>query len=144
MGACPATEPGSRRTILYGQKPGYECMGTLGNYLRVRRRQSLLSQKELAFLFGYKNESFVSRLERHDRGMTFGTSRACRIIFGSRTKDIFPALSKEHDDKLLQRMQELCATLEQHSPSTRREVKLQLLRAAIDRLGEAEVDGAAV
>jgi transcriptional regulator with XRE-family HTH domain len=113
-------------------------MGTLGNYLRVRRRQWQLSQKELAFLLGYKNESIVSRLERHERGVTFGTSRACRIIFGSRTKDIFPALSKEHDDRLLQRMQELRASLEQHGPSRRREAKLQLLRAAIDRLAEAD------
>lgn len=117
-------------------------MGTLGNYLRVRRRQSQLSQKELAFLLGYKHESFISRLERHDRGMTFSTSRACRIIFGSRTKDIFPALLKEHDSKLMQRMQDLCTTLEQDGPSKRKEVKLLLLRAAIDRLGEA--DGAAV
>ncbi len=119
-------------------------MGTLGNYLRARRRQSHLSQKELAFLLGYKNESIVSRLERQERTVTFGTSRACNVIFGSGTEDIFPALSKEHDAKLLARMHKLRATLEQNGPSKRTEAKLQLLQGAISRLVESGADTVAV
>lgn len=119
-------------------------MGTLANYLRVRRRQWQLSQKELAFLLGYKNESIVSRLERHERAVTFATSRACNIIFGSGTEDIFPALSKEYDERLLQRMQELRAVLVQRSPSKQREAKLELLQAAIARLSNVGSDATAV
>jgi transcriptional regulator with XRE-family HTH domain len=112
-------------------------MGKLGNYLRARRRQWQLSQKELAFLLGYKNESIVSRLERHERRLTFGTSRACNIIFGTGIEEIFPALSNEADEQLLHKMQELRGTLEQRLPSKRTEVKLRLLEAAIARLAAA-------
>ena len=119
-------------------------MGTLGNYLRARRRQWHLSQKELAFLLGYKNESVVSRLERQERSVTFGTSRACNIIFGSGADDIFPALSREQDAKLLRRMHELRANLEQGVSSKRIEAKLALLETAIARLAESDADALAV
>lgn len=115
-------------------------MSILGNYLRARRRQWHLSQKELAFLLGYKNESIVSRLERHERVVTFGTSRACTILFGSGAEDIFPALLSEHDAKLLRRMRELRGSLEQRRPSKSTEAKLQLLQAAISRLAESSLD----
>lgn len=115
-------------------------MDTLGNYLRMQRRQWHLSQKELAFLLGYKNESIVSRLEREERRVTFGTSRACNIIFGSGIEDIFPALSREHDTQLLERLHQLRADLERRGPSKRTEAKLQLLQAAISRLVERSAD----
>lgn len=51
-------------------------MGIPGNYLRVRRREWQLSQRELAFLLGYKNESIISRLERQERRLAFDTWRA--------------------------------------------------------------------
>ena len=125
---------------LYGQKPGGRAVGTLGNYLRARRREWHLSQKELAFLLGYKNESIVSRLERYERALTFGTLRSCNVIFGSGVADIFPALSREADDRLLQRLRELRADLARGDLSKRGEAKLQLVEAAIARLaaGEAE------
>lgn len=114
-------------------------MGALGNYLRARRKQSQLSQKELAFLLGYKNESFVSRLERHERPLTFSALRACNVIFGSGVEEMFPALSKEADDRLLERIRALCANLEASDSSKRTEVKLRLLLAAMGRLAEEEV-----
>lgn len=113
-------------------------MVTLGNYLRVRRRECHLSQKELAFLLGYKNESVVSRLERQERGLTFSTVRACKILFGSAPDNIFPAVSKDHDARLLQRMYELRAGLERLAPSKRIEAKLRLLQSAIGRLEGSE------
>lgn len=119
-------------------------MVTLGNYLRARRRQWHLSQKELAFLLGYKNESIVSRLERQERGVTFSTVRACKILFGSGPDDIFPALSKDYDARLLERMKQLRADLERRGPSKQIEAKLQLLQAAIGRLAENEADTLAV
>ena len=115
-------------------------MGILGNYLRARRKQWQLSQKELAFLLGYKNESIVSRLERHERTLTFDTLRSCSVIFGSGTEDIFPALSKEADNRLLTRIQELHADLAKSVPSKRTEMKLQLLEAAMHRLAQGEVE----
>lgn len=104
-------------------------MGTLGNYLRVRRREWQLSQRELAFLLGYKNESIVSRLERQERRLTFDTWRACRLIFGTRSDEMFPALSQAADDELLSRIAELRADLERDKPSKRLDAKLRLLLA---------------
>lgn len=115
-------------------------MSALGNYLRARRKQSQLSQKELAFLLGYKNESVVSRLERQERPLTFGALRACNMIFGADIGEMFPALSKKADDSLLQRIRALYANLEASDPSKRTEAKLRLLHAAMGRLTEGEVE----
>jgi len=114
-------------------------MGTLGNYLRARRKQWQLSQKELAFLLGYKNESIVSRLERQERTLTFGTLRACNIIFGSGIEEMFPALSRDADNRLLERIHELRASLEKSGPSKRTEAKIRLLQAAVARMAKGEI-----
>jgi transcriptional regulator with XRE-family HTH domain len=127
-------------TKAYGAKPDVEGMGTLGNYLRARRKQWQMSQKELAFLLGYKNESIVSRLERQERALSFDTLRACSIIFGSGAEDMFPALSREADSRLVQRIQELRFILENSVPSKRTEAKLRLLDAALSRLTEEAIE----
>ena len=111
-------------------------MGTLGNYLRVRRREWQLSQRELAFLLGYKNESIISRLERQERRLAFDTSRACRLLFGARSDEMFPALSQAADEELLKRIEELRATLKREKPSKRLDAKLRLLETAHKRVLE--------
>ena len=140
MGGVIATTAGWRHPLW--AKPGTTTvtMGILGNYLRARRREWHLSQKELAFLLGYKNESIVSRLERHERKLNFPTLRACELIFGAVSKEIFPALSKEADENLLQRLHQLRAILEREEPTARTSRKLQLLDAAIARVMEAPIE----
>jgi transcriptional regulator with XRE-family HTH domain len=105
----------------------------LGNYLRVRRRQWQLSQKELAFLFGYKTDSIVSRYERQGRRLTLGVAFACDLIFGASPKELFPKVYEQVEDGVVRRMFELHNQLKNTKPSKKRDMKLLLLKEALSR-----------
>ena len=105
----------------------------LGNYLRVRRRQWQLSQKELAFLLGYKTDSIVSRYERQERRITLSIAFACHLIFGVEPKDIYPRLFEQVEDGVIRRMFELYNHLKEGKPSKKRDTKFLLLKEALSR-----------
>lgn len=105
----------------------------VGNYLRVRRRQWALTQKEIAFLFGYQNEAIVSRFERQERKITLAIGFACQLVFDSEPREIFPALFEQVEDGVVRRMLELYERLKQSEPSERTRTKLRLLHDALAR-----------
>ena len=72
----------------------------LDNYLRMYRRHSGLSQKEMAFLLGCREESKVSRYERRIRHPSFETSVAFRKIFGVSTDELFAGVVDKVEDSL--------------------------------------------
>src|SRR5688500_9601888 len=110
----------------------------IGNYLRVRRRQWALTQKELAFLFGYQNEAIVSRFERHERRITLSIAFACQLIFRAEPREIFPGLFEHVEDGVVRRMLELYERLKQGKPSKRSLAKLELLHEALARATKGE------
>ena len=110
------------------------CMVKSENYLRARRRQWQLTQRELAFLFGYTDCSIVSRLERHERTITPAVVHACQLLFDCEPTDIFPALFEQAEAGLVSRIHELHARLAQGARTTRTAAKLRLLEEALARL----------
>jgi transcriptional regulator with XRE-family HTH domain len=112
-------------------------MGKLRNYLRVYRRQRYLTQEELAFLLGYENESFISRLERDERVITMAVASGCQALFGVELWELFPALMEGLQENLAVRMQELSGRLQQSEPTQKTVSKLELLQEAIARLAES-------
>ena len=105
----------------------------LTSYLHVRRRQWRLSQKELAFLFGYRTDSIVSRYEHDERPMTLALGFACSLIFGIEAKNLFPKLFEEVEDGVVRRLYELYNRLKAGKPSKKTDVKLRLLEQALSR-----------
>lgn len=105
----------------------------LTSYLHVRRRQWRLSQKELAFLLGYRTDSIVSRYEYHERRITLAIGFACSLIFGVEAKDMFPKLFEEVEDGVVRRLYELYNRLKASKPSKKTEAKLRLLEEALSR-----------
>jgi transcriptional regulator with XRE-family HTH domain len=103
------------------------------NYLRVRRRQWRLSQKELAFLFGYRTDSIISRYEHYERRMTLARGFACSLIFGVEAKYLFPNLFEEVEDGVVRRLYELYNRLKASTPSKKTNAKLRLLEDALSR-----------
>src|ERR1700675_1581651 len=87
------------------------------SYLHVRRRQWRLSQKELAFLFGYRTDSIVSPYEHYERPMTLACGFACSLIFGIEAKHLFPNLFDEVEDGVVRRLYELYNRLKAGKPS---------------------------
>ena len=105
----------------------------LGNYLRLHRRRSALTQGELAYLLGYRTESIVSRLEKQERRITLAIAFAYHLIFGAEPKEIFPALFEQVEEGVVRRMYELYERLKQSGPSQKTSLKLRLLQEALTR-----------
>jgi transcriptional regulator with XRE-family HTH domain len=61
----------------------------LGNYLRTHRKRSGLSQREVAFLLGYRNKTQVSRHERARTAPPLLVAIAYEVIFQSPVSALF-------------------------------------------------------
>jgi DNA-binding XRE family transcriptional regulator len=117
-------------------------MRALRNYLRVYRRRWLLTQEELAFLFGYDAESIISRFESEERTITLAVAIACQTIFGLNPKEMFPALFVSAEQGVVQRMYELRDRLTRSDLTQRTVAKLELLQEALRRIeGASEQQG---
>jgi len=108
-------------------------MGRLRNYLRTYRRQWHLTQEELAFLFGYQDQSIIARLEQDERTITLAVAHASELLFGVKPIEVFPAVVAGIEADVLTRMREMHERLLQNKPTQRTLVKLELLRKAEGR-----------
>jgi len=61
----------------------------LDNYLRAHRKQSGLSQDEVAFLLGCESGSLLSRYEKRRRLPSRETALACEAVFGVPVAELF-------------------------------------------------------
>jgi len=64
----------------------------LDNYLRSHRKQSGLSQEEVAFLLGCENGALVSRYEKRKRLPPLETALACEAVFGVPIAELFAGI----------------------------------------------------
>lgn len=106
----------------------------ISNYLRTYRRRSAFSQKELAFLLGYRSGSTVPRFERQQRRITLGVAASYQVIFGAELRDAFPAIYTRVEEGLSWRMQELYERLKDRSSSRKTRLKLRALQEALTRV----------
>lgn len=104
------------------------------NHLRVYRRRSAFSQRELAFLLGYRSSSAVPRFEQQQRRITLGIAVSYHLIFGAELKEVFPALYERVEEGLSWRMQQLYERLNKIAPSKKTTLKLQILKEALTRV----------
>ena len=73
-------------------------MPSLPNYLRIHRKQSSLSQEEVAFLLGMKGmdkQNKVSRDENYSRVPTLKIALAYEAIYGKPIRELFAGLYEE-------------------------------------------------
>ena len=110
----------------------------LGNYLYVRRREWALTQKELAFLFGYGSDAIICRFEGSARKIPLRIAFACELIFGSEPKALFPALFEQVEEGVVRRMYELYEQLKHVEHSKKTSTKLKLLHQALARVTSVE------
>jgi transcriptional regulator with XRE-family HTH domain len=66
----------------------------LENYLRTYRRKSGLTQREVAFLLGWKNGAQLSRYEKRHTLPPLRTALAYEAIFGVPAGELFAGLRK--------------------------------------------------
>lgn len=71
------------------------CMNQWHRHIRLNRRNTALTQQDIAHLLGFRAASHVSRLESGEREPDFRTALAFEIIFDKPVHDLFPAVCAE-------------------------------------------------
>jgi transcriptional regulator with XRE-family HTH domain len=102
------------------------------SYLRAYRLRWGLSQKELAYLLGWKTKGFLSRLEKKHASPTAKVVIACYLIFGTRAADLFPGMFEQVEAEVMARVWDLYESI-QGDPSREAKAKIELLEDAIER-----------
>jgi transcriptional regulator with XRE-family HTH domain len=88
----------------------------LPNYLRTHRKQSGLSQEEVAFLLGSEDGSQISRYEKRHRLPPLETALACEAIFGIPVSELFAGVREGIAKDIEKRRAELKHRLQVESP----------------------------
>ena len=84
----------------------------LKNYLRTHRKQSGLSQSEVAFLLGTGDGGQISRYEKGHRVPTLRTAIAFTTIFGVSQDILFAGIQLGLESEVLSRIKQLRIRLE--------------------------------
>ena len=72
-------------------------------YLRAHRRIWGLSQREAATLLGVSGPAVIRRLEQGKckRGPSYETALACQVLFGIEPRDMYPAIHRKVEDRVI-------------------------------------------
>jgi transcriptional regulator with XRE-family HTH domain len=107
----------------------------LVNYIRVRRRQAGLSQRELAQILGYRNEGVVSRHERFRSVPPLLMALGYEVVFQTSVSELFPGLRQTIGDVIESSLTEFESTLRQQQARAARS-QLPLVTRKLDWLEE--------
>jgi len=107
-------------------------MKKLDCYLRTQRRGWGFSQREVAFLLGFKDRSLVSRLELNKQNPNLKAAFGCEVLFGEAGKELFPRFYTKIQDDFMRRAKVLHTRL-QREGSPEASKKLDLLDDALKR-----------
>jgi transcriptional regulator with XRE-family HTH domain len=103
----------------------------LPSYLHTLRKQSGLSQPEMAALFDVTG-SAMSRFENLSRHPTIELLIGAEVIFGQTAKDVFPAIYQDIERDIVERARALRDDLKSRTdPASQK--KLRLLSELIKR-----------
>ena len=84
----------------------------LENYLRTFRRKSGLTQREVAFLLGWKNGAQLSRYEKRHTLPPLRTALAYQAIFKVPLAELFAGVRNSVEQDVVTRVDELVAGLQ--------------------------------
>ena len=84
----------------------------LENYLRMYRKRSGLTQREVAFLLGCRNGAQVSRYEKRRRVPPLAMALACEAAFGVPVSELFAGMRESAGKAVGKRLLALKSKLE--------------------------------
>ena len=91
----------------------------LENYLKIHRRNSGLTQREVAFLLGWKNGAQLSRYEKRHTLPPLRTALAYQAIFKIPVAELFAGIRDSVDQDISTRVDELVAGLQEKNEKGR-------------------------
>jgi transcriptional regulator with XRE-family HTH domain len=101
----------------------------LQNYLRTYRKRFGLSQKELAFLLGFKSGAQVSRSERFQQVPNLQTALAFQAVFGVPVAELFAGIYEQAEKETSKRARLLIRKMQGAAVDQAASRKAELLRA---------------
>jgi transcriptional regulator with XRE-family HTH domain len=105
----------------------------LPNYIRAARKRANLSQRDLAFLMGYKTDSQVSRCERVAQTPTLRTALLFAFIFDVPLQELFAGLIEDDIEAIRRRTATLYKTIAARSPTTKTGSRSEFLHSLVRR-----------
>jgi transcriptional regulator with XRE-family HTH domain len=102
------------------------------NHLKVHRKQSGLSQEEVAFLVTGARRGRVSKYERRIRGLSLRTALGFQVLFGAAAHELLPGTFAEVELSVLTRANLLLRQWASQRPSARLRRKARMLEALTD------------
>ena len=111
----------------------------LPNYIRTHRKRAHLTQKEMAFLFGFKTSAHICRHERSEQKPNLQTSLAYEILFHTPVRNLFSGVHQDVERKLMYRIRLLILNLAKSGHSRVKARKIEILndflreRASLDQ-----------
>lgn len=101
----------------------------LPNYLKTQRRRFGISQREMAYLLGYKSPMDISRFERSLRIPSLQTALAYQAVFGVPVAELFAGFYQKVEKETAKRARLLQQTLKNADSSVKNTRKRDLLRS---------------
>lgn len=91
----------------------------LPTYLKAHRKRSSLTQREVAFLLGWKQGEQFSRYEKHRVRPSLRLALGCAVIFKVTVKELFPGECDPIEGEIATRIELLRAELEKKRGSAK-------------------------
>ncbi len=99
------------------------------NFIKAHRKRDNLSQKELAYLLGFGDNSHVSRIEQGTQEPNLSDLISCEVIFNISASKLFPDVYTLISNTLLQRIDRLQQKLSEEPFTQTNHEKIEKLRA---------------
>jgi len=102
-------------------------------FLKTYRKQTHLTQDELALLLGLGDGSQVSRLERNQCEPTLEMALACQVTFGALPHEVFPGIYDKVEGLVVNRAHVLSDSLKKQKLDEKQKWKLGHLSRITER-----------
>ncbi len=104
------------------------------NHLRTHRKQTHITQSDIAFLLDKEDRSHLSRCERGNRAPSMSMLITYHLLFNTPVVSFFASQRKLVKRELTERMKLLIRSLENEEPTAQVLSRIAYLKSALTRL----------
>ena len=104
------------------------------NYLRTYRKQTQITQSDIAFLLDKEDNSNLSRCEKGKRSPSMEMIMVYHLLFNTPVISFFTNQRDAVKQHLIRRIKELIDDLEREEPTENIQSRMEYLKSALSRL----------
>lgn len=111
-------------------------MSNTQNTLRIHRKQSQLTQTDIAYLLNLSDNSPISRIENGERLPSIETLLAYHLLFDSQLGDFFVVHRETVKHRVVSRIKPLVKQIEEEPRTVRSQGRIEFLLKTLAKLKE--------